>query len=554
MKIKELSIKNFKGIKDYTLTINDEDIITNIKGKNGSGKTSIKKAYFWCLGAEVGDVIPCKDNKEIPNLEIEVELKMKIDDVEYSFRRLQKERYKTDKETMQKVKAGNDCTYYIDNIETKQAEYKEKLANIIGVEKYNKLLMLSELEYFNSTMKWQERREELFSHIEYNNEELLKDEKFSLIKLDIEKGNSIVNLKKAYNDSIKAIKENKLKVASYIEILEKEIENFDESKGKELNEKLAKLKKEQDQIYANAKKYNELLDEYKNVVNSIDRDKAIIETYKNREKELTNSYNNQMSNYDNIIATSQSEIKKCPYCESIIDEEKSNKIIAKVELQKKELKDTYTKNIKANKENIEKATNNLNEKNNLLEMFNASYKLEEIQEKAKDVSKVQVINNELYNVNLELTTFNKTKESISAIDNYRKNLMDLTQKELVELGKLSALNEYSLAISKKINEKVNNLFANVKGVEFALFDFANYKGDITDICLAMFNGKSYDECSTGEKYLLNFNIVNTLQDLYNVDLPILCDNYECLSTKLKTNRQLITFEVSNNEIENLNKI
>ena len=72
MKIKELSIKNFKGIKDYTLTINDEDIITNIKGKNGSGKTSIKKAYFWCLGAEVGDVIPCKDNKEIPNLEIEV--------------------------------------------------------------------------------------------------------------------------------------------------------------------------------------------------------------------------------------------------------------------------------------------------------------------------------------------------------------------------------------------------------------------------------------------------------------------------------------------------
>lgn len=552
MKIKELNIKNFKGIEDYKLVINEENNITSIKGKNGSGKSSIKKAFFWCLGAEVGDVIPCKDNKEIPNLEIEVELKMKIEDVEYSLRRVQKEKYKTDKETMQQVKTGNASIYYIDNIECLQTEYKEKIANILGISKYNKLLMLTELEHFNTTMKWQDRREELFNHVASDNN-LLSEEKYNSIREDVSKGTPLPAIKKSYNDLIKKIKEEKLSTASRIDILDKQMKEATSQSSKEaLEKKVNEAVGECDKLVEETTKYNKILHEYNCLINDIEKYGRVINDAEENKKILNDKMEKSIKEYESIIKQAQDNSQKCPYCNSIIDEEKNQKI---VEMLQEKIK-TEQNNSFESQERIQKQiddfTNKLNEKQSLLEMFNASYNLEDIKNKVNNSSLVQVANERVNKARSELYLYNKAQENLITIEAERKHLIDLTEREIKEINKLKALNEYTLETSKLINSQVNALFED--GIEFALFDFANYKGDITDICLAMYNGKNYDECSTGEKYMLNFYLINKFQELYKVDLPIFCDNYECLSTPLQTNRQLITFEVSTNEIENLKKI
>ena len=47
IKLMELEIRNFQGIKEFTLKPNGEDI--EVHGDNATGKTSIKNAFMWLM-------------------------------------------------------------------------------------------------------------------------------------------------------------------------------------------------------------------------------------------------------------------------------------------------------------------------------------------------------------------------------------------------------------------------------------------------------------------------------------------------------------------------
>lgn len=47
MKIKRLKLTNFKGHREFMIDFSET--VTNIFGANGTGKTSIKDAFFWLL-------------------------------------------------------------------------------------------------------------------------------------------------------------------------------------------------------------------------------------------------------------------------------------------------------------------------------------------------------------------------------------------------------------------------------------------------------------------------------------------------------------------------
>ena len=120
----------------------------------------------WVLGHNVVDVIPMINNKEIPNLEISVIITLNINDYDYIFKRTQKEIYRTNRDTGEKVKTNNESTFSIDGIEMPQKDYKEKLASLFGAS-YENLEMLINKDYFNNKMKWQERRQKLFQPLRY---------------------------------------------------------------------------------------------------------------------------------------------------------------------------------------------------------------------------------------------------------------------------------------------------------------------------------------------------------------------------------------------------
>ena len=47
MKLKKLRLKNFKGLRDYTLTPGGEDL--EVYGQNASGKTTLFDSFCWLL-------------------------------------------------------------------------------------------------------------------------------------------------------------------------------------------------------------------------------------------------------------------------------------------------------------------------------------------------------------------------------------------------------------------------------------------------------------------------------------------------------------------------
>ena len=76
--LNKLRLKNFQGVKDFTLETNGDDI--KIAGKNATGKTTIPSACFWLLfGKNIDDRTKfdfqpkTKEGKIIHNIETEVE-------------------------------------------------------------------------------------------------------------------------------------------------------------------------------------------------------------------------------------------------------------------------------------------------------------------------------------------------------------------------------------------------------------------------------------------------------------------------------------------------
>ena len=215
--LKKIELANFKGFAkaDRFFDVNRE----NISAENGQGKTTLRDAWFWVLGFNVSDVIPCRDNKEIPNLEIvvscEVSISNGVSESTYILTRVQKEVRKTNKDTGVEEKVSNESTYSIDGTPFILRNYKEKLAELFGVP-YDKLQMLCQQEYFNGeTLKWgwYNRRKELFDLCEVD--ELLADmvskECYSLIAPDIRKKYSTTEIKKAVRKELAGYSSDKEK-------------------------------------------------------------------------------------------------------------------------------------------------------------------------------------------------------------------------------------------------------------------------------------------------------------------------------------------------------
>ena len=202
--LEKIELANFKGFAKADKCFDRDDEV--IRAENGQGKTTLRDAWFWVLGFNVSDVIPCRDNKEIPNLEISVSCEISVSDgvsdCRYVLSRTQKEIRKTNKDTGAEEKVSNESAYFIDATPFTLRTYKDKIAEIFGVP-YDKLQMLCQKEFFNTDngekWKWSNRRKELFELCKVD--ELLADmldrDCYALIAPDIRKKYSTTEIKKA---------------------------------------------------------------------------------------------------------------------------------------------------------------------------------------------------------------------------------------------------------------------------------------------------------------------------------------------------------------------
>ena len=101
------------------------------------------------------------------------------------------------------------------------------------------------------------------------------------------------------------------------------------------------------------------------------------------------------------------------------------------------------------------------------------------------------------------------------------------------------LDAYVQAQVRLVTDIVNSKFSN--GVSFSLFNelYANSEHEVSEECVCMLNGKTYDEMSYGERFIADLEVTKALQKENGVNLPLFLDNAECVTRDYAAEQQLI---------------
>lgn len=174
IKIKKIQISRFKAIKDMDIVLDGEDAV--ISGANGSGKTSIYEAYYWCLFGKTlaaNGIVQTldKDNEVIHKIDTIVEVTLNIDgEFDVKIRRALVEKWKA-KDMPDEKFTGTEVQRFWNDVPVSMAEYKKKLAALVPIAQWE---LLSNNFAFMS-YKMEDRRKMLMSVAgEVNEEELMK--------------------------------------------------------------------------------------------------------------------------------------------------------------------------------------------------------------------------------------------------------------------------------------------------------------------------------------------------------------------------------------------
>lgn len=163
VRLKQMKLRNFKGIKERDIDFNLLD--TNIYGKNATGKTTLVDAFTWLFfnkdssGASDFDVKTKTPNGEyLHNLEHLVEAVVEVDGTETAFKKVFKEKYTKQRGSTTASFTGHTTDYFVDDVPRKKKEYDETVNELFDS---NIFSMITDPFYFNTRMKWQDRRKTL---------------------------------------------------------------------------------------------------------------------------------------------------------------------------------------------------------------------------------------------------------------------------------------------------------------------------------------------------------------------------------------------------------
>ncbi|KIL73724.1 AAA family ATPase [Bacillus badius] len=163
LKLLSLSLKNFKGVRAFTLETSGDNV--RVFGDNATGKTTVFDAFVWLLfdkdsqNKKDFSIKTLDENgQELHGLEHEVESTLLIDGQAVTLRKVYKEKWTKKRGSATSEFTGHTTDYFIDSVPVKKKEFAEKIASIIDEDIFK---LLTSPSYFNEQLKWQDRRKTL---------------------------------------------------------------------------------------------------------------------------------------------------------------------------------------------------------------------------------------------------------------------------------------------------------------------------------------------------------------------------------------------------------
>src|SRR5690625_5188538 len=255
IKLLNLKLSNFKGIKELEIDINGND--TRVYGDNGTGKTTIFDAFVWLLFNKDSNNNSNFDIKTLDNdgnvihrLDHEVEATLLIDGKETTLKKVYKEKWTKKRGSATESFSGHTTDYYIDGVPSKKKEFDEKISEIVDEEVFK---LLTNPAYFNEQLKWQDRRKTLLEIAgDVTDEEVISSNE-SLSKLTEILGNrSIEDHKKVIAAKRREINDKLKEIPTRIDEINRnlqDISNLDESKLKsDIDEFSVDIEEKQNEI------------------------------------------------------------------------------------------------------------------------------------------------------------------------------------------------------------------------------------------------------------------------------------------------------------------
>lgn len=544
IRISNLKLKNFKGIKDLKIDFNSEN--TNIYGKNATGKTTIFDAFKWLFFDK--DSNDRKDfniktldseNKPIHFLDHEVEATLVVDEMKMVFKKILHEKWVTKRGQSEQEFAGHETNYWIDEVPIKKKDYEEKINSLIPESLFK---LITDPTYFNNQLKWTERRELLIniSGTTISDDEILNSkEEFKIIKDNLE-GRSIDDYKKVVQAKIKDLNKEKETIPVRIDeltntlITEHNIDYEEIEKQKEqYDQELQKIELEMTDVQARAnenmkiagelteakqeladfklKKETEYSQKYSNDLINLQNEKRIaestirvkqdednerktkIEQDQKRKEELYKEWdivNNQKLEYDPNSFV-------CPTCKREYETDQKEEI-------KKQFENNFNTHKKTEQDSINKEGQSINAR--IDENTKAREKLQQ---------EIQDANSKLENINNKIADIEKAKESDKTFDvtsmpeyidkdkkvkELEEKVKNLTNGDISELqNKKAEITEEINKLNKTLNEReiqektkeriaelqneeevISNKIQELEGQEYALEDFTKTKVELLE--------------------------------------------------------------------------
>lgn len=544
IRISNLKLKNFKGIKDLKIDFNSEN--TNIYGKNATGKTTIFDAFKWLFFDK--DSNDRKDfniktldseNKPIHFLDHEVEATLVVDEMKMVFKKILHEKWVTKRGQSEQEFAGHETNYWIDEVPIKKKDYEEKINSLIPESLFK---LITDPTYFNNQLKWTERRELLIniSGTTISDDEILNSkEEFKIIKDNLE-GRSIDDYKKVVQAKIKDLNKEKETIPVRIDeltntlITEHNIDYEEIEKQKEqYDQELQKIELEMTDVQARAnenmkiagelteakqeladfklKKETEYSQKYSNDLINLQNEKRIaestirvkqdednerktkIEQDQKRKEELYKEWdivNNQKLEYDPNSFV-------CPTCKREYETDQKEEI-------KKQFENNFNTHKKTEQDSINKEGQSINAR--IDENTKAREKLQQ---------EMQDANSKLENINNKIAEIEKSKESDNTFDvtsmpeyiekdkkvkELEERVKNLTNGDISELqNKKAEITEEINKLNKTLNEReiqektkeriaelqneeevISNKIQELEGQEYALEDFTKTKVELLE--------------------------------------------------------------------------
>lgn len=212
IQLQSIEIKNFKGISD--LKFQFKDPITTIKGRNGSGKTTIFDAFLWVLFGKNAEMktafnVATLDGNGaiIPGLTHSVKIELECNPETG----LNRDYYTLERIQVDKKNGGSTAKFFINGFDKSKKEFDEVVSKICTEQNFKAITS----PFYFTSQKWQSQRECLIQLID----------------------ESKIDIPAEAREKIARLKENGITLTEYRAKLKKELSTIQ----KEIDEETARL-------------------------------------------------------------------------------------------------------------------------------------------------------------------------------------------------------------------------------------------------------------------------------------------------------------------------